>query len=470
MTAERKNKIPFSEKLGYGIGALSYGIPFQLLSGCFVFYSTAVLHISGTLAGTILSLSIIWDALTDPVMGYVSDHTNKNILFGRRLFYVLIGAIGIAVSNYFLWSIDASLPNVEKAVLLGVLLLLVKTFSTVLTTPYLALGAELSSDYIERTSVQSFRTAFFFLGFMFPTVVGMGIFFRSTPVYQNGQLNPAAYSGLGMTASLIILVSAAICIFLTYKKGRIPTASKKQKSPFINLFRETADALKCGDFRNVSLSLLFINMAMGIVGAVGMHVFTYTFGFSSGQIAVVFGALFVMALAGQPVWVAVVKKFEKRDILNACLYINIAISLLFVLCVTVNSWIADHYLAVLPLSMLIGISMGGSIALPYAMISDTIDKDAYFTGTRKEGVFYGCATFMYKVSQALSVLFVGALLDIIGFDSDLMQTRSVYLKLGMILPVGFLVCFTLALFFAKKYTLDRESVAKYQENMSDKEE
>ena len=467
MAARRKNKIPFGEKMGYGVGALSYGIPFQLLSGCFIFYATEILQISGTLAGTILALSIIWDAFTDPVMGYMSDHTNRNILFGRRLFYVMIGAAGIAISNFFLWRIDPALSNMNKVVLLTALILLVKTFSTILTTPYLALGAELSSDYIERTSVQSFRTAFFFLGFLFPTIIGMGIFFRPVPGFENGQLNPAAYSSLGLTASIIVLTCAAICIMLTHRKeDTIVQTPVKKRNPLINLFKETAEALKCSDFRNISFSLLFINMAMGIVGAVGMHVFTFTFAFSSGQIAVVFGALFLMALIGQPLWVTVVKKYEKREILKACLYINIVISLCFFICVLFSEWVSKNYLSVLPLSLLIGLSMGGSIALPYAMISDTIDKDAYYSGIRKEGVFYGCATFMYKVSQALSALFVGSLIDIIGFDSELVQTRNIYVKLGMILPVGFLVCFIFALFFASRYTLDRRKVEMYQGNKS----
>jgi Na+/melibiose symporter-like transporter len=96
------------------------------------------------------------------------------------------------------------------------------------------------------------------------------------------------------------------------------------------------------------------------------------------------------------------------------------------------------------------------------MISDTVDKDAYYTGERKEGVFYGCATFLYKLSQSLAVLFVGVLLDIIGFKSELIQPNSVYIKLGMILPVGFLICFLFALLFTSKYTLDKEKVAMFQ--------
>ena len=462
---DRRNKLPLSEKLGYGIGALSYGIPMQLVTGCFVFYSTAVLHLSGTLTGIIVAVSILWDAVADPVMGYISDQTSKNVLFGRRLFYVFIGAIGLAICNYFFWSIDPKLPDIEKAAMISILILLLKTFSTILTTPHLALGAELTSDYSERNSVQSFRTAFFFLGFMFPTLIGMAFFFRPTPEYPIGQLNPAAYSSLGFYACAIILVCAAVSIAFTYNKSNNPGTANRGKSSLINMLKETAEALKCRDYRNITLGLMFINTAMGIVGSVGMHVFTYTFGFSNSEIAVVFGALFVMALVAQPIWVAVARRFEKRTALVACLYINIVVSALFAGLVFLNSWVAENYLFVLPVAMLMGLSMGGSISLPYSMISDTIDQDAYYTGTRKEGVFYGCAMFMYKLSQAISVLLISSLLDILRFDSGIVQTPLIYIKLGLILPIGFLICFAAALIFVRKYTLDRKAVAKYQQGI-----
>lgn len=459
-----KVKLPYGKKLGYGVGALSYGIPFQLVSGFFVFYTTAILGLSGTLVGMLVSISIVWDAVTDPVMGYISDKTNTNIFLGRRLFYVMTGAVGLALCNYLLWSIDSGLSGAEKTALIGVLIILLKTFSTVVTTPYLALGAELTSDYSERNSVQSFRTAFFFLGYLFPAVIGMTLFFGATPEFESGQLNPGAYPALGLCASLIVLLSAAVCIIMTYSKNRAAAPPKQIKSGIAGMLRETVQALKCSDFRNVSLGLLFINTAMGIVGSVGMHVFTFTFGFTSRQIAIVFGSLFLMALVAQPFWNAIANRFEKRTALVACLYINIAVSALFVLLVIMNDWVSQHYLAALPAALLMGLSMGGSISLPYSMISDTIDKNAYYSGTRKEGVFYGCATFMYKLSQALAVMLTGILLDAIEFDAEAVQAPHIYLKLGFILPAGFLVCFAAALLFVRKYTLDRQAVAVFQQN------
>ena len=457
-----ERKLPLKVKIGYGAGALSYGIPVQLVTGLFVFYSTAVLRLPGASVGLILSISIVWDAFTDPVMGYISDKTSAGVLFGRRLFYVFTGALGLAVCNYLLWSVDPRAPYGVRIFELAALLMLLKTFSTVLTTPYLALGSELTSDYTERTSVQSFRTAFFFLGYMFPALAGMALYFRPSPSYPNGQLNPGAYPPLGLTASALTIAFAAVCVFFTYKKSAAPETARKRGFSFSGLFRETVEALKCPDYRNIALALLFINMAMGIVGAAGMHVFTYTFGFSSYKIAVVFGSLFVAALAAQPVWAAAAKKYEKRTALKACLIIDVAVSAVFAALVLTSGWVSENYLCVVPAAVAMGFSLGGSIALPYSMIADTVDKDEYFSGVRKEGVFYGSATFMYKASQAVSASAAGLYIDLVGFDPAVSQSQELYQRLGLILPAGFLVCFAAALFFTSKYTLDRAAVAYYQ--------
>lgn len=463
MNKQNKNIVSNAARLGYGIGALSYAVPFQLLSVYLMFYATNILGISGTATGLIISASTIWDAVTDPVMGYISDHTSDKIILGRRLFYVLLGAAGLALFNWLLWRISPEQTQFLKTTLLAFFLIMIKTFSTIYTTPFLAHGAELSNDYNERTVIQSYRTAFYFLGFIFPIVMGMAVFFRPTPEFSNGHNNPQAYQYLGLTGSALILVCAAVCIALTYRRGKVRFAPKPKSGSFYGIFAETIQALKCADFRNVSLSLMFVNMAMGIVGAAGMHVFIYTFGFSNKEMGIVFGSLFAAALLAQPLWTYVANRTEKRRALIICLFLNIAVSVVFAVCVLLSEWICQHYLIVLPLALLMGLSMGGSIALPYSMIADTIDKDAYHTGTRKEGVFFGCATLIFKISQAAAIMIVGLLIDCFGFNPKIVQPRSVYINIGLILPAGFFVCFVSALIFIKNYSLDRKQAAFYRQ-------
>src|SRR5262245_12376375 len=93
-------------KLGYGIGNVAYSLPYQLSASLFMLFATAILRIPAAIAGTVGALSIVWDAVTDPVVGYLSDHTESR-RFGRRHLYILLGGIGIAAANALLWTIPS---------------------------------------------------------------------------------------------------------------------------------------------------------------------------------------------------------------------------------------------------------------------------------------------------------------------------------------------------------------------------
>ena len=98
LQSNNHRKIPILDKIGYGSGNFTIGIANQVIGIYLIFYCTAILNIPGSLVGLALSLSIIWDAITDSLMGYFSDMT-KSKLFGRRHQYILIGVIGLALSN-----------------------------------------------------------------------------------------------------------------------------------------------------------------------------------------------------------------------------------------------------------------------------------------------------------------------------------------------------------------------------------
>ena len=215
-----ENKIPIIDKIGYGIGNLSVGIAMQVVGTYLVFFSTVILNIPGYLVGLAVGISVFWDAITDPVMGYISDITHSK-RFGRRHLYLIIGSLGVALSLTLMWIIPTQLSSSIKFALIFIDIILFKTFITIYVTPYTALGAELSSDYNERTSIQSIKTIFFLLGLAFVSVAGLYLFFQATPEYPHGQLNPASYRNIGYTSAIIILITSTICIFNT--KKYIPT-------------------------------------------------------------------------------------------------------------------------------------------------------------------------------------------------------------------------------------------------------
>jgi Na+/melibiose symporter-like transporter len=110
--------------------------------------------------------------------------------------------------------------------------------------------------------------------------------------------------------------------------------------------------------------------------------------------------------------------------------------------------------------------MGGLFAIPLSMIADTIDVEELNSGERKEGIYYGCLTLCYKLSQSVAIFILGIFLDIVKFDSDLpVQPGSTVFALGMILAVGSILSVIAAMLFYNKYSLNREKIAVVQQQL-----
>ncbi len=459
--------ISIFSKIGYGAGNYAYGLVSQVVSSYLVFYATAVLGLPGSYIGIAVSISVIWDAITDPIMGYISDNTRLR-KFGRRHFYILIGSFTLGISNYLLWVVPNGLTNQMKLVWILVFLMMLKTAQTVYTTPYTALGAELSTDYNERTSIQGIRTIFFLIGLLFASVMGMAIFFKPTPQFPQGQLNPIAYRNIGLTSSIMAVVFGLICYFST--KRYIPflpkagdTRDDYKKGGLIGLYKAFKSALGNRQFKYVMLAYLFTNISSAIVTTLGLHIFTYTFNMKSQHVALVVGALFVMSIVSQPVWVAISKRFDKKPSVILGLVFCVVGCILFLIMVLMRDAINGNFVYILPAALLIGFGTGGLFSLPLSMVADTIDVEEFNTGLRREGIYYGCMTLGYKLSQSAAIFIMGLLLDIIKFDASLpVQSETTALSLGLILPIGSIISFALALFSYLKYDLDKEKIRDIQ--------
>lgn len=462
-------KIPFFDKLGYGIGNFSTGVAIQVVGAYLVFYCTAILDIPGSLVGIAVSLGIIWDAITDPLMGYFSDIT-KSKTFGRRHLYLLIGGIGIAITNFFLWNIDRSLSTSIKFTIILTDLLLVKTFMTIYITPYTALGAELSNDYNERTSIQGVKTIFFLIGLAFVSVLGMYMFFQPSPKFPIGQLNPFAYRNMGIFTSVIIAVFSVVCFGAT--KKYIPILNKTLPSEdggIVNLARSFKGVFLNRTFRYVAFAYMFTNIASALLSNIGLHVFTYTFSLSSQQIALIIGVQFTVSILSQPVWAYTARKIDKKPSMILGILICILSSIIFIGMVFMKDIIGGNPMWFIPFTILAGFGTGGLFTLPLSMIADIIDVEDLNTGKRSEGTYYGCLTLFYKLSQSVTLFIIGIMLDLVKFDSDLpVQAESTVIILGLMLGVGTIISFIMAFLSLKGYGLNRIKLEDVQRKIGER--
>ncbi len=463
------SKLPMIDKISYGAGEFGCGIVFQAVASYLVFYTTSVLQIPGSLVGLAVGISVVWDGITDPIMGYISDRTRLRRL-GRRHIYFLVGTISIALTNYLLWIANPDWPTMAKFFWIFVIVVLVKTSLTTFLTPHVALGAELTADYNERTSIHGIRVIFFLGGILFASVVGLAVFFRSTPEYPLGQLNPDAYKYFGMTSSILVLIFGLATFFLTIKYvPHLPRAEArdKDKVSLMNLlFARFKSALSNKLFKYIVYGYLFTNIASALAGTLGLHVFTYTFYLNNNGIAIVIGTLFVTSIASQPVWVVIARKIDKKPAITAGLVTASAGCLLLLPAVFLRDAISGNFWYLLPFSLLTGFGSGGLFSIPNSMVADTIDIDEAVTGARSEGLYYGTMTMAYKLSQSIAIMLLGVLLDVIGFNAALpAQRESTQTTLGLIMIVGGLLSFFLARMAYNKYDLDKTKFGIIQEQI-----
>ncbi len=471
---EPLRNIPFNDKLGYGAGNLGSGIIFQALNTYIVFYATAVLNIPGLLVGLAVGISIIWDGLTDPVMGYISDRTSMSFL-GRRHFYLLLGAFFTALINYYLWVISPELPLNIKFLWLLAGVILVKTFLTIFSTPYVAMGAELSCDYNERTSIQAIRTVFFILGIFLASALGLYLFFGPTPEYPLGQLNPGSYRNLGLASSIIMLAFGLVTFFVTFKY--IPRLYQIEKENSMSLtagvgstlrgvIADLIIALKNLDYRAVVLGYLFTNLTVALFAALGLHVFTFTFNMINTEIAIVVGVQFILSILSQPFWVKISAKLDKKPAALLGLSLSFLAGLLLLAAVLFRRQIIENYLLLLPYAVLAGFGTGGLFTLPASMVADIIDVAELKNGIRLEGIYYGGLTFAYKTSQSIAILLLGVFLDLIGFDAAReFQSGLTLMLMGLLLAIGGMFFIILAFIFYKNYRLDQETISRIQKRI-----
>lgn len=463
-------KIPFLDKMGYGLGNFTTGVSNQVIGTYLVFYCTAILDIPGSLVGLAVSLSIIWDAITDPLMGYISDMT-KSRTFGRRHQYLLIGGIGLGICNFILWNISSGISPYLKFAFIFILIIVIKTFSTIYVTPYTALGAELSNDYNERTTIQGIKTIFFLLGLAFVSVFGMFVFFRPTPEFPSGQLNPASYNNMGLFTSILIIAFAVWCFYSTKKyipilNEHIQTGTSNSKLSTLLLAFKNIFLNKT--FRHVAFAYMFTNIASALVTNMGLHVFTYTFSLNSQQIALIVGVQFLISIISQPIWSLISKRLDKKPSMVLGIILCIISSFIFLLLIFMKDHVTGNVLYFFPFGILAGFGTGGLFTLPLSMIADVIDLDELNTGKRAEGSYYGCLTLFYKMSQSITLLLIGFILDWVKFDANLtIQAESTVIILGLLLSIGSAISFIAALLSVLGYNLNRNKVEDIQRKIAE---
>lgn len=416
-SSETFQPVRLATKLLYGSGDWGRASFNTLRQIFYAIFLTDVVGLDPRLASVAALLSIIWDAINDPLVGALSD--NVRTRWGRRRPFIMLFSVPFALAFILLWW--APPWRTQGMLMLHVTLayMVSDTIQTLVTVPYLALTPELARSYDDRTSITTFRMFFnlassLITAVMAPTIVEMSL--KAGLSLQQGYLTVAAIFGG-------IAVLPFIWIFLTVRERDISADDEKQHAEAPTLRRNIQLLWQNTPFRFATGIYVLNWIAFDIVSLMLPYYLLYwvaggnlleqvsVFGAKLSIESVVLGVLLLTATLALPLWNWVARKFSKRAayIVGMSFWILVQVSILAIRPGQVGLIVLFAFLA--------GLSVSTAHVMPEAIFPDVIDWDELRTNERHEGMYYGAINFIRKVSSAVAVFIALQILGWFGYQA-----------------------------------------------------
>lgn len=442
-------------KLSYACGDIYGGGAFLVFSTLYMNFLVLVEGVPILAATGIILAGKIWDAVTDPLMGRLSDRTRSK--FGRRRIYFLIGAVPVALSFLMMFFSFGIEDMSVKIIYHAIAYMSFGTAFTIVMVPYNAILSDMTSDYNERTSFTTVRMLMSGASSLVCAVVP-GIIIKSIGGSVNGPAQKSGY--LAMAAVLAAVFGACwIVTFLgTRERKDLPKPEKVSFKQWLSVFSNKP-------YRNFLGIFLSFQVAVDLVLAVFIfYIDLVVLKYKSYELIV--GALLVFQMLFMIPQGSIAKKKGKAFPLYIGIPLWILTTLLFVFIDSATSVYVILFFAVL---IAVGASAGNLAT--WSMLADIYDLDEMVSGTRREGIYSGMTTFLRKAASGVAIFLLGIGLSALGFDQNqynLIKTSSAafdpaeYAKTGVVSGIKWtfiavpVVLLTVCLFFALKNKINKK--------------
>ena len=392
---------PDSVYLGWSIGTLGVAVLLNTQNAMALFFFVTVLTIEPLAAGALLTGARLYDVMTDPLMGTLTDRTRSR--WGRRRPYLLAGGLGCGLGFALLFAVPSMQSQSTTVALAAAALLLLATAQTVFNVPYLAMPAEMVDGYHERSRMMSLRVMFIAIGMLIGTA-GTPALIGFCEDYL-GTSQRAAYATLGITYGVVIAV-AMVSSFYGTRHARF-TEIVHTKLSVLQRIRLVAGNRPFLLFLGIKLTGMF---AVASTLAATFFFVTVVMQQPIGVAAILGVTTAVGQLATVPLWLAYSKRAGKRHIMIVSAVMMIALLL---------TWFMSGPEESLFTFGLRGLFLGaanGTLLGTQAVFPDVIEYDYRRTGLRREGIYAGFISFAEKVAFTLSALIIGGYLSLMGFE------------------------------------------------------
>jgi GPH family glycoside/pentoside/hexuronide:cation symporter len=437
MKQEQTGKLSRKTKIFYGIGDLGNAVVNSAIQFFLMKFYTDGALILPALAGNALLIGKIWDAVNDPLFGWLTDRTKSR--FGKRRVFMIFGAIPLAISIMLLWFVPTS-SLAATFLWIAFTFVLFDTIWTLTNVPYYALTSELTDDYDERSSLTTYRMAMAVPAYLVgaaltPAIVGLFALQRTGYAFIG-----IAY---GTLAAAALLISAA-----GFRERKGVAVAKPEASPLKSL----SVALKNKPFVKLCIIYFSLNISFALCKILMAYYVEYQL-LMKEQISLAMGLMLICVTIALPFWRWLGTKMDKGPVYAIGMGIGaIAVLITFFLPHQPTNIL---YL----LFVLVGFGFAVNWIFPWAMVADVGDFDRAETGQQRSGMYYGVWGLATKISEALALAAVGWILTGFGYQPNVEQTSTALF--GIRLFFGFIpaACIFITLPFLFKYPITRKTHA-----------
>ena len=449
-------KVPLGTTIAYGMPGLGAGYMYLLMSLYVMKFSTDVLLIAPAVMGVIFSISRIWDAVSDPIAGYLSDRTTFK--FGRRRTWMLISFIPISFGFLAVFSPPESMQGQSLDLWMMIAILSFYSAITLLNVPHMALGAELSEDYHERTRLFGVRHIGFTLGSIL-ALVSMSLLI-SEENNPNGDVRQLA----GSLAFYAIGAMSLMIFFAVSKLKENPEFQNRvNKNPF-KAFRD----VWINPHAKILIIVLFIeNLGGAVIGVLTLYVTQYIVEAPAWAPLIIFAYMLPSALS-VPLWIPLSRRFGKiRLWVFSLAFTGISFGGIFI--IPFLDSITDRLIVMFIGAALGGMAAGCGGAIGPSVKGDVIDYDEYLTGERKEGSYFAALNFVFKSATGIMLLVTGFVLQFSGFIPNQPQTMEVKIALISLYGLVPLVFYSLGAYLLyKKFRFGEKEHAAIKQQIQER--
>jgi oligogalacturonide transporter len=443
---DKKGKLSLKHIFAYASGDIFGGGAFALVGLLFLRFLTDSALIGAGIAGTMLLVGKIWDAIIDPFIGHFTDNSKSKV--GRRRIFFLAGVFHITAAFTLLW-VPLNTVVWVKAIYYTIAYMLFATSFSMTMVPYHALLADMSKSYSERNRLVGTRTIISNLSTLIAGVVPLLI----VNAFADKQIG---WFAMGLSFGIFYAIPWIFVYLGTKQTPSTVAPDKFEINPFVIFLRNSKVVVKNRSYLLLLGLYIFGYTAIDAFTAINIYFVADYLGIPNAY-TILIGIFIITQMLFVPIYIQIANKFGKKysHLIGASIWI---VTLIMVLLIQPGYSPLIMYLA----SFFMGAGASGVAFSPWAMLPETTDVEELISKRRREGIYSGFMTFIRQLSQALALFLTGLYLDLVGYqvpqiaNQVIIQDPSTLNGIKIFYTFAPLLLLTLSVFFSIKYPINQK--------------